>query len=57
MNELRYEMLNYRVKHDLSQSDLAKKCGVSLQTINMIENGKQKPHKKTEAKIRMIIGD
>lgn len=57
MDDLRNVMLKYRAENNVSQSELAKKCGVSLQTINMIENGKQKPHKKTETKIRMIIGD
>lgn len=56
MNNLRDLMLEYRAKNDLSQSDLAKQCKVSLQTICAIENGKQKPHKKTETKIRLIIG-
>lgn len=57
MEDLRDLMLEYRAKHDISQSELAKKCNVSLQTICAIENGKQKPHKKTETKIKLIIGE
>ena len=56
MDDLRSAMLEYRVKNDISQSELAKKCNLSLQSICSIENGKQKPHKKTEAKIRLVIG-
>ena len=57
MENLRDLMLEYRAKHDISQSELAKKCNVSLQTICAIENGKQKQKKKTETKIKLIIGD
>ena len=57
MDDLRGAMLKYRAKNDISQSDLAKLCKVSLQSICAIENGKQKPHKKTETKIRLIIGE
>lgn len=56
MDNLRDLMLEYRAKHDISQSELAKKCNVSLTTICAIENGKQKPHKKTETRIRLVIG-
>ena len=56
MDDLGSAMLEYRVKNDISQSELAKKCNLSLQSICSIENGKQKPHKKTEAKIRLVIG-
>ena len=56
MEELRSAMLAYRAKNDISQSELAKQCKISLQSLNAIENGKQKPHKKTEEKIRIIIG-
>lgn len=34
---------DFRKKLDLSQLDLAKKIGVSRQTINMIENNKYNP--------------
>lgn len=32
-------ILNYRIKHNLSQEDLAKKAGVSQQHISKVENG------------------
>ncbi|SHN22720.1 helix-turn-helix transcriptional regulator [Gracilibacillus kekensis] len=32
-----------RVEHDLSQADLAKKVGVTRQTIGLIEQGKYNP--------------
>ena len=57
MDNLRAAMLKFRAEKDMSQSELAKLCKVSLQSICAIENGKQKPHKKTETKIRLIIGD
>ena len=40
MNE---RMKRARNEKDLSQTDLAKKIGVSRQTINMIENGGYNP--------------
>ena len=49
------EMLNYRAKENISQTELAKRCGVSVQTINSIENGLQDPSKLTRAKIYLII--
>lgn len=52
---LQDKMVEYRAKHDMSQKVFAEKCGVSLQTINSVENGLQKPSKMTEAKIMMVI--
>ncbi|MBQ8836402.1 MAG: helix-turn-helix transcriptional regulator [Clostridia bacterium] len=40
MNE---KMKQARIEKNLSQTDLAKKIGVSRQTINMIENGGYNP--------------
>lgn len=54
--ELKDAMIQYRAEKNLSQTDLAELCKVSLQTINMIENGKQTPSKLTKAKIRQVIG-
>ena len=48
-------MIDYRARHRISQRELAKLAGVSLQTINSVENGMQKPSKVTEAKIRLAI--
>lgn len=52
---LQSEMLKYRAKERISQSELAKRCGVSLQTINSVENGIQHPSKVTEQKILFVI--
>lgn len=49
-------MVRYRAKERISQSELAKRCGVTLQTINSIETGAQTPSRVTKAKIEMIIG-
>lgn len=49
------KMIEYRAKHNLSQKALAQITGVSLQTINSVENELQKPSKLTEAKILMAI--
>lgn len=53
--ELTELMVRYRAKHRISQEGLARLCGVSLQTINSVENGLQKPSKVTEQKIRMVV--
>lgn len=52
---LQEEMFRYRAKHRLSQRAFAEKCGVTLQTINSVENGTQNPSKMTETKIRMAM--
>ena len=53
---LQERMVEYRAKERISQSELAKRCGVSLQTINSVENGLQKPSAVTVAKIELVIG-
>ena len=52
---LQEKMLEYRAKHRLSQEKLAHLCGLSLQTVNSVENGLQNPTKLTERKIRIVI--
>lgn len=49
------EMVRYRAKHDMSQAELAKKCGLSTQTINSVETGTQKPSAVTEMKIWLVL--
>lgn len=56
MNKLPDRILEYRAKENLSQAALAKRVGVSVQTINSIENGSQEPGKLTRAKIELVIG-
>ena len=53
--ELKDAMIMYRAKERISQSELARRCGVSLQTINSVENGTQSPSKVTEQKIRLVV--
>ena len=36
------ELIKLRVDHDLTQADMAKICGVSVATCNLIENGKRR---------------
>lgn len=49
------KMVVYRAKERISQGELAKRCGVSLQTINSIETGQQEPSRVTEQKIRLVV--
>lgn len=53
--ELIRRMVEYRARESISQKELARRVGVSLQTINSIENGLQEPSKLTEAKIYLVI--
>ena len=53
---LQERMIQYRAKHDISQRELAEKVGVSVQTINSVENGTQTPAKVTQAKIELVVG-
>ena len=52
---LQERMVKYRARENISQKELARRCGVSLQTINSVENGLQEPSKVTEAKINLVI--
>ena len=54
---LKDDMIRYRAKNRLSQRELAQKCGLSLQTINTIENEVQTPSAVTVEKIRLVIGE
>lgn len=55
MKELSERMIEYRAKERISQKELARRVGVTLQTINSIENGLQEPSKVTRAKIDLVI--
>ena len=52
---LQEEMIRYRAKNSMSQAEFAKRCGVTLQTINSVEKGHQNPSRLTEAKIRIAM--
>lgn len=50
-------MVRYRAINDISQSELAARCKVTLQTINSVENGTQTPSRLTREKILLVIGE
>ena len=54
-NKLSDMMIMYRAKHRLSQKKLAELCGVSLQTINSVENELQEPTNLTKQKILLVV--
>ena len=49
-------MIEYRARERINQKELADRCGLSLQTVNSIENETQSPSKVTVAKIELVIG-
>lgn len=49
-------LINYRIANQLTQSEVAKLCGVTNVTISNIENRKFKPTKRTVKKIELVIG-
>lgn len=53
---LQDKMLEYRAKERITQTELAQRVGVTLQTINSVENGNQVPSKITRAKIELVVG-
>ena len=55
MNELQEKMIHFRAEHNLSQTDFAKKCKLSTQTVMSIEKGQQNPSRITYAKIMIVI--
>lgn len=40
------ELIKLRVDEELTQTEMAKMCGVSVSTYNLIENGKRRGSKK-----------
>lgn len=46
MKKKNKELIKLRVDHDLTQTDIADKCGVSVATYNLIENGTRRGSKK-----------
>ena len=49
-------MIQYRARERINQKKLAERCGLSLQTVNSVENETQVPSKITIAKIELVIG-
>ena len=54
--DLAERMVEFRARTRISQGELARQCGLSLQTVNSIENGTQAPTRVTVAKIELVIG-
>lgn len=48
-------LVNYRAKHRLSQTELAKKLGVSLGSIYRWENEISTPHKAVKARVCKVL--
>lgn len=57
MQDLQKQVKEYRIKHGLTLQEMADKCGVALQTIFNIENGRGKPTCKTIAKVNKVVGE
>lgn len=53
---LQERMVEYRAKERISQRELASRCGISVQTINSVENGIQEPSARTRAIIELVVG-
>ena len=51
------KIIVYRAKHRLTQKQFADLCGISIQTVNNIENEIVEPTKTTVAKIMLVIGN
>lgn len=49
-------MVEYRARERISQGELARRCGLSVQTICSVENETQEPSRVTLAKIELVIG-
>lgn len=49
------ELIKLRVDHDLTQTDMAAKCGISVATYNLIENGKRRGSKKFWAAVQKLF--
>lgn len=49
-------MIQYRARERITQAELANRCGLSKQSIHLIESGKKNPSKVAQAKIEIVIG-
>ena len=49
------EMVVYRAKHRLNQTEFGELCGLTTQTICSVEQKLQTPSRLTEAKIRLVL--
>lgn len=56
MSKLSQEILMYRARNRLTQKQMAELCGVSCQTIHLIETEQQEPTRITLAKLMLVLG-
>lgn len=49
------ELIKLRVDHDLTQTEMAERCGISVATYNLIENGKRRGSKKFWATVQKLF--
>ena len=49
------ELIKLRVDHDITQTEMAEKCGISVATYNLIENGKRRGSKKFWATVQKLF--
>ena len=54
-NDIATKLKRIRQRHGWSQEDLARELGVSFATVNRWENGKTKPSRLAQDKIKQII--
>lgn len=53
--EIKDAILKYRAMNNMSMKDFAKKAGLSIQTVNYVEKGLQKPGRLTTEKIMLVL--
>lgn len=53
--ELKDAILRYRALNGMSMKEFAKKVGISVQTVNYVEKGLQKPGRLTTEKIMLVL--
>ena len=54
LNDIAAKLKRIRQMHNWSQEDLARELGVSFATVNRWENGKTKPSRLAQEKIKQI---
>lgn len=55
MQNLSNKLIDFRARYNLTQSEVAKMCGISTKTLLMIENGNHVPKPVTARKIEILI--
>lgn len=55
MENIAEQLKALRRQHGWSQEDLARELGVSFSTVNRWENGKAKPSKLAQARIKQLL--